>query len=976
MCHDVVVTAELEFQVHHCLMSLPGQPLESIHTVISHPQALAQCEDFITNLRLKAEKQYDTAGSARLIRDGALQGTAAIASSLAAEVYGLQVLATHCEDDDNNYTRFLLISKASAPPPSLLSPPLAAASSSPPASPARTKTSIVFALKDEAGVLFKALSVFALRDIHLSKIESRPGKRLRQLLSVASNEVRVEEVGGLGGSAVFKYLFYADVLAHQQESRAVNALNHLREIAPFLRVLGSYPAAASLLSSSLLEARVPVAAAASSSPLTIGIVGFGTFGQFLARAFVRHAFRVVATSRSDYASVAGSLSVGWCGSTAEFVACRPDIVVLAMSILSFAETVASFPWSQLPRDCLVVDVLSVKLHARATLLAALPPHLSVLCTHPMFGPDSGKYSWRGLPLMYDSVRVSPASAPHAAAFLSVFQREGCRMLEMSCEMHDAYAAGSQFLTHTTGRVLSKLGCESTPINTKGYSQLLELIANTCRDSNDLYRGLFAFNPHSRTQLMAFDSALQAIKAELMGAAAAGEKVDGSAQQNGVVQHKEEERKEPPAQHAESKLQLSTAASSPPPAAAATDGRWNPRVLAMNESKTAQVTDLAKRLASQGQRIVSLSVGEPIDIPTPAPIIAAAVAALQRGDTKYTPVAGLLELRRAIVAKLQRENGLQYAEDEVVVSNGAKQSIMQAVMALSCDGDEVVIPAPYWVSYPDICVMCGSRPVIVQTEAGSGYVMSGAQLRAVMTPRTKLVILCSPSNPTGGVYSRAQLEELAAVLRDFPSCWLLSDEIYEHLVFDGSRHVSFASLPGMQPRTITVNGFSKCFSMTGFRLGYIAAPRAVAALCNKVQGQITSCASSISQHAGIAALQFDSAAFSRSMLDTLQRKRDMVLAVLRSIPGVSILTPKGAFYAMPDVSAYYGRSTQPAGDEGEAQLISGSDELCLWLLQRYKVALVPGSAFGAPNTVRISYASDEEEVRQGVTALKRCLEELR
>ena len=314
---------------------------------------------------------------------------------------------------------------------------------------------------------------------------------------------------------------------------------------------------------------------------------------------------------------------------------------------------------------------------------------------------------------------------------------------------------------------------------------------------------------------------------------------------------------------------------------------------------------------------------------------------------------------------------------MVVSNGAKQSIMQAVMALSCDGDEVVIPAPYWVSYPDICVMCGSRPVIVQTEASSGYIMSGAAAaRCHDVARTKLVILCSPSNPTGGVYSRAELEDIAAVLQDFPSCWLLSDEIYEHLVFDGCQHISFASLPGMWQRTITVNGFSKCFSMTGFRLGYVAAPRAVASLCNKVQGQITSCASSISQHAGIAALSFDSAAFSRSMLETLQRKRDMVLSLLRSIPGVSIVTPKGAFYAMPDVSAYYGKRTQAEGDEGEETVIHGSDELCLWLLQRYRVALVPGSAFGAGRTVRISYASDEEEVRQGVAALKRCLEELR
>ena len=720
----------------------------------------------------------------------------------------------------------------------------------------------------------------------------------------------------------------------------------MREIAPFVRVLGSYAASATL-SSAPMDVRRPSA----SAPLTVGIVGFGTFGQFLARAFIKHQWRVVATSRTDYTAEAAAMGVEYCTDVDGFVQQRPDVVVLAVSILSFQDTVASFPWSSLPSSCLVVDVLSVKLHPKKILLSSLPPHLSLLCTHPMFGPDSGKYSWKALPFMYEKVR--PLSLPLVERFLSLFSKEGCRMLEMSCEMHDAYAAGSQFITHTTGRVLSKLGCENTPINTKGYSVLLDLIANTCRDSWDLYKGLFHFNTHSRTQLEGFEKAFHSLKHELIGddtAATQTQLTGGQAGGQQPVKPAEvEERKEGEG--------------------AVDERKWNARVLAMNESKTAQVTDLAKQLVAQGHRIISLSVGEPIDIPTPAPIIAAACAALQSGQTKYTPVAGLLELRRRIVEKLKRENGLLYREEEVVVSNGAKQSILQAVMALSAEGDEVVIPAPYWVSYPDMCIMSGSRPVIVETRAEDGYIMSAQQLRAVITERTKLIILCTPSNPTGGVYSRGELEELAEVVRQHPRVWVLSDEIYEHLVFDGAVHLSFASLPGMRERTVTVNGFSKCFSMTGFRLGYVAAPLQLASLCNKVQGQITSCASSISQHAGIAALSFDHTAFTAGMLDKLRTKRDMVLAVLRSIEGVTLETPKGAFYAMPDVSAYYGRRTKGG------KVVSSSDELCVWLLEEYRVALVPGSAFGAPSTVRISYASDEDEVQQGVMGLKRCLQEL-
>jgi len=298
----------------------------------------------------------------------------------------------------------------------------------------------------------------------------------------------------------------------------------------------------------------------------------------------------------------------------------------------------------------------------------------------------------------------------------------------------------------------------------------------------------------------------------------------------------------------------------------------------------------------------------LSVKTPQPVIDATVAALQNGHTTYTAVAGLPALREAICAKLQRENGLRYAPDQIVVSNGAKQSIYQAVAALlTPQENEVVIPAPYWVSYPDIVTLVGGKPVIVQTTAAQGYILSAAQLEAAITPRTKLLILCSPSNPTGAVYTRQQLQALVEVLEKHPRVQVISDEIYEHLLFEGAVHTSIAALsPGMFARTVTINGFSKGYVMTGFRVGFVAAGNAtVAEMCAKVQGQITSCASSLSQHAALAALTALPDSFRTGLVATLSQTRTLLLDALRSIPRLPFLEPRGAFYVLLDCSAYFG-----------------------------------------------------------------------
>lgn len=388
--------------------------------------------------------------------------------------------------------------------------------------------------------------------------------------------------------------------------------------------------------------------------------------------------------------------------------------------------------------------------------------------------------------------------------------------------------------------------------------------------------------------------------------------------------------------------------------------FNPRVMAVQPSATLAMTARAKQLRREGKPVIGLSAGEP-DFDTPAPIAEAAIQAIREGFTHYTENAGMLELREAICRKLAEENGLTYEPDQILCTNGAKQAVAMAIEVLCRPEDEVLIPAPYWVSYPEMVRLAGATPVILPTSVETGYRLTPEQLEAAITERTRLLILCSPSNPTGTVYTPEELEALADVLRRHEHVYVLSDEIYEYILFD-AKHVSFASLPGMKERTITVNGFSKGFAMTGWRLGYLAAERPIVKAAAKVQSQFTSAPCSISQKAGLAALQMDKGPI-REMVAAFRQRRDFVLERLQAIDGITCPKPEGAFYLFPQVSAFYGRRTP------DGQTITDSESLCLYLLEQCHVALVPGQAFGDPNGVRISYAASMENLAEAMRRIE-------
>ena len=389
-----------------------------------------------------------------------------------------------------------------------------------------------------------------------------------------------------------------------------------------------------------------------------------------------------------------------------------------------------------------------------------------------------------------------------------------------------------------------------------------------------------------------------------------------------------------------------------------------RASALAPSETLKISARAKELQREGKPVISLSAGEP-DFKTPRFICDAAIQAINDGHHGYTPNTGTPELKELIVAKLKRDNGLEYKTNQVIVSNGAKQSVGFAMLAVLNPGDEVIIPAPFWVSYPAMAQLAEATSVVVRTAFENDYKITPAQLEAAITPKTKLFVLCTPSNPTGSCYSEDELKALAEVFRKYPNILILSDEIYEYISFDAP-HVSFAkAAPDLINRVITVNGFSKGYAMTGWRLGYIAASPEIVGAVDKLQSQETSAPSTISQKAGEAALKGGLEEI-YAMRDSFKLRRDFVVDSLNSIPGVKCFKPKGAFYAFPDVSAYFGKTT-PKG-----QKIETSTDLIMYLLDDVQIATVPGDAFGEPNGIRLSYATSMENLEEALSRLKKGL----
>ena len=372
------------------------------------------------------------------------------------------------------------------------------------------------------------------------------------------------------------------------------------------------------------------------------------------------------------------------------------------------------------------------------------------------------------------------------------------------------------------------------------------------------------------------------------------------------------------------------------------------------------------MKAQGIDVINLSVGEP-DFNTPDHIKDAAKRAIDENFSRYSPVPGYMDLREAIVAKLKNENGLDYSVNEVLVSNGAKQSVCNTVMALVNDGEEVIIPAPYWVSYPQMVKLAGGVPVIVEAGFEQNFKMTPQQLEAAITPKTRMIILCSPSNPTGSVYAQEEMAALAEVIKRHDDLFVLADEIYEHINYTG-RHASIAQVPGMKERTIIVNGVSKAYAMTGWRIGYIAAPEWIVKGCNKLQGRYTSGPCSVSQKAALAAYTASQQCV-EDMRVAFERRRNLIVELAKDIPGLEVNVPEGAFYLFPKCSNFFGKT------DG-TRVINSSTDLAMYLLEVGHVATVAGDAFGDPQCFRMSYATSDDNIRESMRRIKECLAKLK
>ncbi|MEM0995360.1 MAG: pyridoxal phosphate-dependent aminotransferase [Bacteroidota bacterium] len=391
-----------------------------------------------------------------------------------------------------------------------------------------------------------------------------------------------------------------------------------------------------------------------------------------------------------------------------------------------------------------------------------------------------------------------------------------------------------------------------------------------------------------------------------------------------------------------------------------------RILNMEESATLKMTRLARELKAEGHDVISLSIGEP-DFDTPEHIKAAAKKALDEGYTKYTPVSGLPDLVKAIQTKFKRDNGLDFDAGQIVVSNGAKQSIMNLCQAMLNEGDEVIVLAPYWVSYSEIIKMAGGVPIILAAEIDTDFKVSASDIKAAITDRTKALLFSSPCNPTGSVYTEVDLKAIADVIGQHPEITIISDEIYEYINFTG-QHVSIGAFPSVKEQTVTVNGFSKGFAMTGWRLGYMGAPTWLAKACSKVQGQVTSGANAFGQKAAAYALVADMTP-THEMRAAFLERREIVRDLLSAIPDFKVNNPQGAFYIFPDISAYFGKRS------GET-VINNSDDFAEYILKTAHVAVVAGSAFGAPKCFRLSYAASEAQLRTAISRIAKAVAALK
>ena len=580
--------------------------------------------------------------------------------------------------------------------------------------------------------------------------------------------------------------------------------------------------------------------------LRIGIIGFGRFGQFLYHKFIKYA-SVYVYSPTDYSDLCKS----YINNLKKFLSYDLDCIVFCNSIVSFQDLISEINVEQL-KNKLLIDVLSVKNYPKNILLNI--PNVDILCTHPMFGPDSAADGWKDKKFIYEKVRITNQLICNK--FLKIFKDEGCKMIEMTCEEHDRNTAESQFITHLTGRILDQVNLSSNPISTHGFDLLLDIKNNTCKDSFDLFRGLFKFNTNSENQLQKFRDSLNSIESSLY------------------------------------------------------NSNTNRQLNKIKQSPTVKFDGEISKM----QGVVKFNIGS-TDYPLHSIIKNAVIDAVRNNKNTYTHVAGTFELRQQISKYLFNKKDILYEPDDIVCSNGAKQSIYQTLLLLCNPGDSVVIFRPYWTSYPDMIKLVGGKVIILD---------SIEQLKNITA---KIIIICNPNNPTGYIYNQSEMEQIAEYATKM-NAFIISDEIYERIDYN-QKHQSMAKY---YQKTFTINGFSKIYSMMGYRLGYAAAPKPYAKDLIKIQSQITSCPSILSQEAGVAALSIPKEEIKKYITE-LKLKRNYVADIFRC--------PK------PDGSIYL--------------FIKNVDYRKL--LNQYKIAVMPGSAFGMDNYVRICYANSWENLQK-------------
>jgi len=835
--YNLKIVAEYNLPINHCLLCHPDSDIDQIKYITSHPQALIQCSEFIEDNNLSSQDFFDTAGAARFIKDNCKLNIAAIASKRSAEIYNLKILKENIQNKSINYTRFLLLSKGNK---SIVSNYIS------------SKTSISFSLNNDPGALASVLSIFSNNNINLTKIESRPNK--------ASNNEK----------NLYQYLFYLDFMGNINQNNCKEVIDKIKLQANYFNLLGSYP---SISDNKEIDKK-----------LKIGIFGFGRFGQFLGKALsVDHL--VWAHSRSNYSDLASNLGITFIQKLNDFIKLDLDCVIISNSIISFEQVLKSLPKEFLDNK-LLIDVLSVKTFPK-NLMLKLDSNCDILCTHPMFGPDSAKNGWNNLPFVYQKARIT--NDLRCDKIINFFKNMNCNIIEMNAEDHDEHSANSQFITHLTGRILSELELKSTPINTNGFNHLLDIMENTCNDSLDLFHGLYRNNSKSIQILDKFEDAIKKIKNLLNRDTLDFENIFNI----------------------------------------------------ISESGTSKLQKIGLNLIDQGEEILNFSIGEP-DFNPDQLINQTVKETMNNQKIGYTQVEGLYQLRSNIADYLNRVKFLDYSADEICCTNGAKQALYQTILYLSGKKDsEFIIPTPYWTSYPKMVELAGSKPVFLETKLENNYKIDINKLENLINNNTVAIILCNPLNPTGTQYTLENLQEIANLISKYGIA-VISDEIYELMDYYKS-HVSFAKLNNMKPNTFTINGFSKGFAMSGYRLGYVAGPKEHIKNIISIQSQITSCASLISQRAGLEAIQIYDKYYHQ--IDKIKIVGEYLYNSLIKIPEIKCAMPIGGMTIFPDISFYLNKMN------------INSSQFCELFLEKYKIILAPGNLFGNSNNIRISYGTD-------------------